>query len=99
MYDVQAGKTKVLLRLPNFDRLSNLAWSSDGKYIAFTQGDGRGTPRSLWVVSTDGTGRQRLTDGLLATWAPDGLRLVYARPGTGRLLDWYMLDIKAKGGK
>jgi len=103
IYDVQSGQTEVLVRLDTGDLLSGLSWSPDGKYLAFTQGDDHSTPRSIWVVSTDGAMRQRLTEGgLLPNWSPDGRHILYARPATGRLLDWYLLEyttVEAEGGQ
>jgi WD40 repeat protein len=92
--DVRSGQTRVLVRLETNELLSGLSWSSDGKYLAFTQADDRSTPRSIWVVSTDGMVRQRLVEGgLLPNWSPDGRYILYARPGTDRLLDWYLLQV------
>jgi WD40 repeat protein len=99
IYDVASGKTRVLVRLDTFDRLSNLAWSPDGKYLAYVQGDGRDAPRSLWVVALNGKQRQRLGEGLLPAWSPDGRYIAYAQPGTGRLLDWYVMDVQLQGGQ
>ena len=98
VYDVASAQTSILVRLDLFDVLSGLSWSSDGRYLAFAQGDGRSEPRSLWVVATDGTFRQRIGDGFLPNWSPDGTHLLYAQPGSLRLLDWFVLDIKAQGG-
>lgn len=96
IYDVRSGQTRVLVRFETNDLLSGLSWSPDGKYLAFTHGDDRSTPRSIWIVSTDGMVRQRLCNGLLPNWSPDGRHILYARPGTDRLLDWYLLEV-AKG--
>jgi len=95
IYDVTSGQARTLVRLDSIDLLSGLSWSPDGKYLAFTQGDDRSTPRSIWVVSTDGAMRQRLVEGgLLPNWSPDGQHILYARPGNGRLLDWYLLKVQ-----
>jgi Tol biopolymer transport system component len=94
IYDVRSGQTQVLVRLDTPDLLSGLSWSPDSRYLAFTLGDDRVTPRSIWLVSTDGTTRQRLmAGGLLPNWSPDGEHILYARPGTTRLLDWYLLEL------
>jgi len=102
IYDVESGQTRVLVRLDTGDLLSGLSWSPDGKFLAFTQGDDRSTPRSIWVVSTNGAMRQRLTEGgLLPNWSPDGRHILYARPSADRLLDWYLLEytaVEAEGG-
>jgi Tol biopolymer transport system component len=94
VYDAQLNQTSIPLRLASFDRLSNPAWSPNEAYLAFSQGDGRSEPRALWVVSTDGAFRQHLTDGLLPNWSPNGKHILYARPGTGRLLDWHLLEVE-----
>ena len=95
IYDVTSGQARILVRLDSTDLLSGLSWSPDGKYLAFTQGDDRSTPRSIWAVSTDGAVRQRLVEGgLLPNWSPDGQHILYARPGSGRLLDWHLLEVQ-----
>jgi dipeptidyl aminopeptidase/acylaminoacyl peptidase len=58
--------------------------SPDGRSIAFVAG--RGKDRQVWVMSSDGTGRRRLTDAsdglsgwfLEVAWSPDSRRLAYA---------------------
>jgi Tol biopolymer transport system component len=94
IFDVQSGQTQVLIRLETDDLLSGLSWSPDGKYLAFTLGDDRTTPRSIWLVSTDGTVQQRLVEGgLLPNWSPDGKRILYARPDARQLLEWHLLEV------
>jgi Tol biopolymer transport system component len=64
-------------------------WSPDGKGIAFVRGgyaeatDDDPTPlyanRNVWVVRSDGSGAQQVTDGRWhgsAGWSPDGTRVV-----------------------
>lgn len=96
-YDLGTDQTQILIRLDTGDLLSGLSWSPDGKHLAFTQSDSRlGTLRSIWVASTDGTTRQLLVDGgLLPNWSPDRKHILYARPGTSRLLDWYLLEVNS----
>lgn len=94
IYDVESGQTSVLIRLDTFEPLSGLSWSPDGLFLTFTQGDGRSGPRSIWVVAADGTKRQLLLEGgMLPQWSPDGRHLLYARPASNRLLDWYLLKM------
>lgn len=94
IYDIESGQIRILIRLDDFDQLSGLSWSPDGRFITFTRGDGRSKSRSIWVVSTDGTKQQILVyDGLLPNWSPDGQYILYARPARHQTLDWYLLDI------
>lgn len=96
IYDVESGQIHVLIRLDVFDHLSGLSWSPDGRFLAFTRGDGRSRSHSIWVVSADGAKQQVLVhDGLLPNWSPDGRHILYARPTSHQTLDWYLLEIAA----
>jgi Tol biopolymer transport system component len=62
---------------PGYDvRQRALAWSPDGRQIAFTGG----SAHSLWVVDADGSGLHELTsfDSGRARWSPDGSELAFA---------------------
>lgn len=94
LYDVESGQVKILIRLNNFEHISGLSWSPDGRFLAFTRGDGRFQPRSIWVVSTDGSKQQHLIDdGLMPNWSPDGQYILYARPVNHQMLSWYLLQV------
>ncbi|HQE93863.1 MAG TPA: hypothetical protein PLH19_14075 [Anaerolineae bacterium] len=94
IYDIESGQIHIPIRLDGFDQLSGLSWSPDGRFLAFTQGDGRSQSRSIGIISTDGTKQQTLVyDGLLPNWSPDGQYILYARPASHQTLDWYLLDI------
>ena len=46
------------------------------------------TTRSVWVVNSDGTGRQQVTsNGWLPQWSPDGTRLAFADSDGYRVLN------------
>ena len=62
--------------------VDNPAWSPDGLRIAFECADIL-TRNNVCVVNRDGTGLERLTDGLVPygdpAWSPDGTRLTFTR--------------------
>jgi Tol biopolymer transport system component len=63
---------------------SSVAWSPDGKRIAFASLYGR-----LFVMDADGNGRRRLTGGdgdSNPAWSPDGNRLAFVREFDGVML-------------
>lgn len=71
--------TKVVsTRLPP----GGLAWSPDGKRIAFGRG---GLHADLWVMRADGTGAHRITHGpaddFWPAWSPAGTRIAFERNG------------------
>lgn len=96
IFDTHTKITDIIIQLDTFDRLNGLSWAPDGKHLAFTKGDGRSIPRSIWIASTDGKSIQYLAEGLLPNWSSDGTHLLYAKPGENRMLDWYMLEMEAE---
>jgi Tol biopolymer transport system component len=68
---------------------SNLTWSPDGKWIAFTRQTGHQV--SVWVVAANGASLHRLTDcggrciDTEPTWSPNGRLLLFERLGDARL--------------
>jgi hypothetical protein len=59
------------------------AWSPDGTRIAFASSRPAGDGWAIWAVGLDGTGLERLTEGLGTepSWSPDGGRIAYVGPG------------------
>lgn len=53
------------------------AWSPDGKRIAFTR-SANTLPPEIVLMTPDGGGLTRLTDGFDPAWSPDGAKLVFA---------------------
>jgi TolB protein len=66
-------------RIAAADPDSDLAWSPDGKQVAFTA-PSETNASSLWVVNTDGSGLHELTDFFVSApqWSPDGSKIVFA---------------------
>jgi Tol biopolymer transport system component len=68
--------------LGKFDRQCDIAWSPDGKEVAFTR-DG-----FLYSVTADGTRERRLgARGFAPSWSPDGSHLALLRNETIYVLD------------
>jgi TolB protein len=49
-------------------------WSSDGAMLAYTTGDS-----TIEIITLDGNGRRRLTDGFHPAWSPDGATIAFGR--------------------
>jgi len=75
------------------------AWSPNGRTIAFDDN----VSGSIFLTSTDGTGRRRLTRGpsSLPTWSPDGRRVAFVSHDGRRLAltdgDIYVVGTDGKG--
>lgn len=57
---------------------TGLAWSPDGKRIAFKLPEGEAAPPSLWSMHVDGSGESEVAGGCALVdpeWSPDGTRL------------------------
>ncbi len=73
-------KEKTVLTRLTFDAADDLGgvWSPDSKKIAWVSG--RPGAYQIWVMNSDGTGKQQLTNNGLngwPQWSPDGSRLVF----------------------
>ena len=85
------------------------AWSPDGERIAFSRGDcvdfdvndaqrpcmSGGNPE-IYVISVDGSGATRLTDGIAPAWSPDGSRIAFSKID-GEQTDIYVMNDDGSG--
>lgn len=59
------------------------SWSPDGTKIAY-EAPGANGKDSVWVMNTDGTGKQELAKGTMPAWNPDGTKITFVaetKPG------------------
>jgi CubicO group peptidase (beta-lactamase class C family) len=67
------------------------SWSPNGRRIAFVSM--RSGARAIYTAPPDGSSVVMLTEGILATWSPDGAAIAYSREQGGSDLDlWLMGD-------
>lgn len=63
------------------EEIRSVAWSPDGKQLAYTIMEGRDDTYNdiytIYLINLDGTNRHRLVRGEWPAWTPDGKRLVY----------------------
>ncbi|MFL5799987.1 MAG: hypothetical protein ACJ77A_18920 [Actinomycetota bacterium] len=82
---------------------ASLAWSPDGKRLAFTQSGGEFSPANLYVMNADGSEREQIThysiSGTHATtpaWSPDGTTVVFASD-VAREGDYELFTVRPDG--
>ena len=93
-----------LLPVDHYVPIAGIAWSPDGKWLAFPDPTSAGAPFSLYVVSPESGKKQKLTsppllslgDGLPA-FSPDGRMLAFARASSYDSADIYLMP--ASGGE
>jgi len=89
VYDLESDVTNIIVRLDGFSHLGGISWSPNGKFILFTDFD----DNSLWIVSIDGSIRQRLlTEVYAPRWSPDSTHLLFARDDA----EWHIVEINQK---
>ena len=66
--------------LPAVKDVSGVAWSPDGRRVAFGL-LGMDNAEPVYVVNADGTGLHKVIDGAFPSWSPDGSRLVVEKQG------------------
>jgi Tol biopolymer transport system component len=81
------------------DRLFDIKWSSDGKWLLISQGfmaGDEGTKADIWIMRGDGGERRNLTesndvnDGV-AAFSPDGEKIVFRSSRSGNF-ELYLMD-------
>lgn len=67
------------------------AWSPDGRWLAYSGGQGYGT-YEIYVVGAEGAGRRQLTENsahdFLPAWSPDGSQIAFSSDVTGDYEIW-----------
>jgi len=90
--------------------LTQLAFTSDGKYVVFTRGEGanrqgespnpahlsEGTEQAVWAASIDGVAAKRLGPGDQPAPAPNGERVVWVNHGQIWSIDLAKADAKGE---
>lgn len=104
LYSIKPDGKRRKTLASNLGTTNGIGWSPvaapDGESkIAFTRFSGP-PPSDVWVINTDGTGLQNLTQGAYGdcadiAWSPDGTRIVVTCPHNIKILE---LDAASGGG-
>lgn len=83
------------------DTIYHPRWSPDGKKILFYTGlDLLETQEKkaggIYVINSDGTGLEKLTDGDESSWSPSGEKIVYSHTDKQNVSNIYLLDVKTR---
>lgn len=78
----------------------DVAWSPDGKWLAYSEYDGREpfdvAGYAIWIAAADGSERRRVVDhAMYVSWSPDGGRIAF---GAEREGNWDVYTVDAGGG-
>lgn len=85
--DMQIVKSSLLLNPLNFGNLLGLSLSPDGSKIAY-YGEYEGKS-GLYIVNTDGSDNNLITDGIPLSWTPKGEKIIFTKiKGNGIFEIW-----------
>jgi Tol biopolymer transport system component len=79
----------------------NSDWSPTGNDLVFTRDNPSGSDRDIWVVHSDGTDVQQLTNTpnrreTFPSWSPDGTKIVYPALVHAGVFNIFALDIATR---
>jgi Tol biopolymer transport system component len=76
IYDLGSGRSRPLGRASFGFGGDAVAWSPDGRQVAFTApGEGEFGPETVFVADAESGARRELATGSSPTWSPDGLSI------------------------
>lgn len=90
---LSGGQPETKVRLQATEGLGSVSLSPDNRAVAFSY-SASNEKESLWIATSDG--RQRVTNGLLGTWSPQGDRILYAVRRAGGGLSWYVAPVSLR---
>jgi Tol biopolymer transport system component len=84
----------------NYPWIIQVAWSPDGKSLAFVDKSPPQTPYAIWLISVDDFERRQVTwppaqnlADMVPAFSPDGQTLAFVRLSSGRVSDIYLVPI------
>lgn len=90
---IRDGSLKVLKSFSDWNGVTNLAISPDGRYVAFDASEAGGSPRDVFVMAADASREFRVVsqkgDDTLMGWAPGGAGIVFASDRGGSANLWF----------
>jgi WD40 repeat protein len=90
----KGGEPQLVTAFEDRPQVNGISFSPDNRYLALSVGDVRDGIPALWIVSANGTLRQRIGQGSFPVWSTGGGTLLYTGDGASTGSGWYLQSLQ-----